>query len=138
MCSDATQESCVICSRQLKTHERNYPTHDMELVAVVFALKIWRNYFYACTFKVFSDHTSLEYLIDQKELNMRQQWWMEFLKGYDFSLQYHPRKANVVVYVLSRKSMLVSSLMIKELELLEGSRYLHLNVELSQGICILE
>ncbi|MCI51572.1 RNA-directed DNA polymerase (Reverse transcriptase), partial [Trifolium medium] len=59
-------------SRQLKIHEKNYPTHDLELAAVVFALKIWRHYLYGCTFVVFSDHKSLKYLFDQKELNMRQ------------------------------------------------------------------
>nr|KYP35245.1 Retrovirus-related Pol polyprotein from transposon 17.6 [Cajanus cajan] len=77
-------------SRQLKNHERNYPTHDLELAAVVFALKIWRHYLYGARFSVFSDHKSLKYLFDQKELNMRQRRWMEFLKDYDFQLMYHP------------------------------------------------
>lgn len=67
-------------SRQLKTHEKNYPTHDLELAAIVFALKIWRHYLYGCTFEVFSDHKSLKYLFDQKELNIRQRRWMEFVK----------------------------------------------------------
>nr|KYP54727.1 Transposon Ty3-G Gag-Pol polyprotein [Cajanus cajan] len=71
-------------SRQLKNHERTYPTHDLELAAVVFALKIWRHYLYGARFSVFSDHKSLKYLFDQKELNMRQRRWMEFLKDYDF------------------------------------------------------
>nr|KYP37879.1 Retrovirus-related Pol polyprotein from transposon 17.6 [Cajanus cajan] len=71
-------------SRQLKNHERNYPTHDLELATVVFALKIWRHYLYGARFSVFSDHKSLKYLFDQKELNMRQRRWMEFLKDYDF------------------------------------------------------
>nr|KYP32462.1 Retrovirus-related Pol polyprotein from transposon 17.6 [Cajanus cajan] len=82
-------------SRQLKDHERNYPTHDLELATVVFALKIWRHYLYGARFSVFSDHKSLKYLFDQKELNMRQRRWMEFLKDYDFQLMYHPGKANV-------------------------------------------
>nr|KYP76432.1 Retrovirus-related Pol polyprotein from transposon 17.6 [Cajanus cajan] len=73
-------------SRQLKNHERNYHTHDLELVAVVFALKSWRHYLYGARFSVFSDHKSLKYLFDQKELNMRQRRWMEFLKDFDFQL----------------------------------------------------
>jgi hypothetical protein len=73
-------------SRQLKVHERNYPTHDLELAAVVFALKVWRHYLYGSRFEVFSDHKSLKYLFDQKELNMRQRRWLEFLKDYDFGL----------------------------------------------------
>ncbi|XP_068483219.1 uncharacterized protein [Phaseolus vulgaris] len=88
-------------SRQLKVHERNYPTHDLELAALVFALKIWRHYLYGAQFQVFSDHKSLKYLFDQKELNMRQRRWMEFLKDYDFQLMYHPGKANVVADALN-------------------------------------
>ncbi|GAU50683.1 hypothetical protein TSUD_410390 [Trifolium subterraneum] len=87
-------------SRQLKVHERNYPTHDLELAAVVFALKVWRHYLYGSRFEVFSDHKSLKYLFDQKELNMRQRRWLEFLKDYDFELSYHPGKANVVADAL--------------------------------------
>ena len=100
---------------------------------MVFALKIWRHYLYGCTFTVFSDHKSLKYLFDQKELNMRQRRWMEFLKDYDFSLQYHPGKANVVADALSRKNISILSLMIKEWELLEKFCDLQLNVELSPG-----
>ena len=95
-------------SRQLKMHERNYPTHDLELAAVVFALKLWRNYLYGSKFEVFSDHKSLKYLFDQKELNMRQRRWLEFLKDYDFELNYHPGKANMVADALSRKSLSIS------------------------------
>ena len=73
-------------SRQIKTHERNYPIHDLELVAVVFALKMWRNYLFCSKFEVFSDHKCLKYLFSQKELNMRQRRWLEFLKDYDFEL----------------------------------------------------
>nr|KYP56341.1 Retrovirus-related Pol polyprotein from transposon 17.6 [Cajanus cajan] len=119
-------------SRQLKNHERNYPTHDLELAAVVFALKIWRHYLYGAQFSVFSDHKSLKYLFDQKELNMRQRRWMEFLKDYDFQLMYHPGKANVVANALSRKSIHMSSMMVKELELVEKFRDLNLCVELAQ------
>ncbi|XP_027351223.1 uncharacterized protein LOC113862333 [Abrus precatorius] len=87
-------------SRQLRTHERNYPIHDLELAAVVFALKVWRHYLYGAQFDVYSDHKSLKYLFDQRELNMRQRRWVEFLKDYDFQLQYHPGKANVVADAL--------------------------------------
>ncbi|GAU42813.1 hypothetical protein TSUD_288410 [Trifolium subterraneum] len=112
-------------SRKLKVHERNYPTHDLELAAVVFALKVWRHYLYGSRFEVFSDHKSLKYLFDQKELNMRQRRWLEFLKNYDFELSYHPGN-NVVVDALSRKSLHMSSLMAKELELIEEFRDLSL------------
>jgi hypothetical protein len=113
-------------SRQLKVHERNYPTHDLELAAVVFTLKIWRHYLYGAKFEVFSDHKSLKYLFSQKELNMRQRRWMEFLKDYDFELNYHPGKANVVADALSRKTLHMSSLMARELELIEEFRDLSL------------
>ncbi|GAU48377.1 hypothetical protein TSUD_405390 [Trifolium subterraneum] len=103
-------------SRQLKIHERNYPTHDLELAAVVFALKVWRHYLYGSIFEVFSDHKSLKYLFDQKELNMRQRRWLEFLKDYDFELSYHPGKANVVADALSRKSLHMITWTIQSLE----------------------
>ncbi|XP_050238193.1 uncharacterized protein LOC126687680 [Mercurialis annua] len=91
-------------SRQLKKHEVNYPTHDLELAAVVFALKIWRHYLYGATCEIFTDHKSLKYIFDQRELNLRQRRWLELLKDYDCSIQYHPGKANVVADALSRKS----------------------------------
>lgn len=90
-------------SRQLKGYEENYPTHDLELGAVVFALKIWRHYLYGISFKVFSDHKSLKYIFTQKELNMRQRRWMELIKDYDMEIVYHEGKANVVADALSRK-----------------------------------
>ena len=73
-------------SRQLKNHERNYPTHDMELVAIVFSLKIWRHYLFGDQFEVFSDHKSLKYIFTQRDLNMRRRRWMEYLEDYDFTL----------------------------------------------------
>ena len=91
-------------SRQLKNHEQNYPTHDLELAAIVFALKIWHYYLYGEKFEVFSDHKNLKYIFTQRDLNMRQRRWMEYLKDYDFTLYYHPGKANVVANALSRKS----------------------------------
>jgi len=122
-------------SRQLKVHEKNYPTHDLELAVVVFALKTWRHYLYGSQFQVFSDHKSLKYLFDQKELNMRQRRWMEYLKDYDFELLYHPGKANVVADALSRKQMHISAMMVKELELIEKLRDMNLGMQLSDD-CI--
>ncbi|GKE47588.1 putative reverse transcriptase domain-containing protein [Tanacetum coccineum] len=90
-------------SRQLKIHEKNYTTHDLELEAVVFALKMWRHYLYGTRCTVFTDHKSLQHILDQKELNMRQRRWLELLSDYDCGIRYHPGKANVVVDALSRK-----------------------------------
>ena len=91
-------------SRQLMNHEQNYPTYDMELAFVVFALKILRHYLYGEEFEVYSDHKSLKYIFTQRDLNIRKRRWMEFLEDYDFTLHYHPGKANVVADALSRKS----------------------------------
>ena len=91
-------------SRQLKEHEKNYPTHDLELAAVVFALKIWRHYLYGVKCQIFTDHKSLKYIFTQKELNMRQRRWLELVKDYDCEILYHPGKANKVADALSRKS----------------------------------
>ncbi|XP_052187694.1 uncharacterized protein LOC127798276 [Diospyros lotus] len=96
-------------SRQLKNHEQHYYTHDLELAAVVFSLKLWRHYFYGEKFEIFTDHKSLRYLFSQRDLNMRQRRWMEFLKDYDCTIQYHPEKANVVADALSRKKASTNS-----------------------------
>ncbi|GKA02263.1 putative reverse transcriptase domain-containing protein [Tanacetum coccineum] len=90
-------------SRQLKVHEKNYTTHDLELGSVIFALKIWRHYLYGTRCTVFTDHKSLQHILDQKELNMRQRRWLELLSDYDCDIRYHPGKANVVSDALSRK-----------------------------------
>ncbi|GJS36063.1 putative reverse transcriptase domain-containing protein [Tanacetum coccineum] len=90
-------------SRQLKIHEKNYTTHDLELGSVVFALKIWRHYLYGTKCTVFTDHKSLQHIIDQKELNMGQCHWLKLLSDYDCDIRYHPGKANVVADALSRK-----------------------------------
>ena len=90
-------------SRQLKIHEKNYTTHDLELGAVVFALKIWRHYLYGTKCVVFTDHKSLQHILNQMELNMRQRRWVELLSDYDCEIRYHPGKANVVADALSRK-----------------------------------
>ncbi|GJT27818.1 putative reverse transcriptase domain-containing protein [Tanacetum coccineum] len=84
-------------SRQLKVHEKNYTTHDLELGSVVFALKIWRHYLYGTRCTVFTDHKSLQHILDQKELNMRQRRWLELLSDYDCDIRYHPGKANQIV-----------------------------------------
>nr|GEX42646.1 putative reverse transcriptase domain-containing protein [Tanacetum cinerariifolium] len=90
-------------SRQLKIYEKNYTTHDLELGAVVFALKIWRHYLYGTKCTVFTDHKSLQHILNQKELNMRQCRWLKLLSDYDCEIRYHPGKANVVASALSRK-----------------------------------
>nr|GEV19066.1 putative reverse transcriptase domain-containing protein [Tanacetum cinerariifolium] len=90
-------------SRQLKIHEKNYTTHDLELGAVVFALKIWRHYLYGTNCMVFTDHKSLQHILNQKDLNMRQRRWLELLSDYDCEIRYHPGKANVDADALSMK-----------------------------------
>ncbi|GJV09856.1 putative reverse transcriptase domain-containing protein [Tanacetum coccineum] len=90
-------------SRQLKIQEKNYTTHDLELRVIVFALKMWRHYLYGTKCVVFTDHKSLQHILDQKELNMRQRRWLELLSDYDCEIRYHPGKVNVVADALSRK-----------------------------------
>ncbi|GJS88719.1 putative reverse transcriptase domain-containing protein [Tanacetum coccineum] len=90
-------------SENFVVHEKNYTTHDLELGAVVFALKMWRHYLYGTKCVVFTDHKSLQHILDQKELNMRQRRWLELLSDYDCEIRYHPGKANVVADALSRK-----------------------------------
>nr|GFA02021.1 putative reverse transcriptase domain-containing protein [Tanacetum cinerariifolium] len=90
-------------SCQLKIHEENYTTQDLELGAVVFTLKTWRHYLYRTKCTVFTDHKSLQHILVQKELKMRQRRWLELLSDYDFDIHYHLRKANVDVDALSRK-----------------------------------
>ncbi|KAG8472918.1 hypothetical protein CXB51_034806 [Gossypium anomalum] len=92
-------------SRQLKPHEKNYPTHDLKLVAIVFALKIWRHYLYGETCHIFKDHKSLKYLMTQKELNLKQWRSLELIKDYELIINYHPGKANMVANALSRKPL---------------------------------
>ncbi|KAA3487969.1 DNA/RNA polymerases superfamily protein [Gossypium australe] len=89
----------------LKSHEKNYPTHDLELAVIVFALQILRHYLYGDKCRIFIDHKSLKYLMDQKDLNLRQQLWLELLKDYELVIDYHPGKVNVVADALSRKSL---------------------------------
>ncbi|WVZ84695.1 LOW QUALITY PROTEIN: hypothetical protein U9M48_031691 [Paspalum notatum var. saurae] len=100
------QEGRVIAyaSRQLRKHEANYPTHDLELAAVVHALMIWRHYLLGNTCHIYTDHKSLKYILTQPELNMRQRRWLELINDYDLEIHYHPGKANVVADALSRKA----------------------------------
>nr|GFB79030.1 reverse transcriptase [Tanacetum cinerariifolium] len=115
-------------SRQLKPYEVNYPTHDLELAAVVFALKIWRHYLYGESCDIFTDHKSLKYIFTQRELNMRQRRWLELLKDYDTNIQYHPGKANVVADALSRKSGMIAEVeeeIIRDLERLDIKIFVH-------------
>ncbi|WVZ90569.1 hypothetical protein U9M48_036860 [Paspalum notatum var. saurae] len=91
-------------SRQLRAHEENYPTHDLELAAVVHALKIWRHYLVENKCDIYTDHKSLKYIFTQSELNMRQRRWLELIKDYELEIHYHLGKANVVADALSRKS----------------------------------
>jgi hypothetical protein len=93
-------------SRQLRKHEEKYPTHDLELVVVVHALKIWRHYIIDKRCEVYSDHKSLKYIFTHPDLNLRQRRWLELIKDYDLEINYHPGKANVVADALSRRSHL--------------------------------
>ncbi|KAA3470813.1 reverse transcriptase [Gossypium australe] len=101
------QEGKVVAyaSRQLRPHEMNYTTHDLELATVVFALKIWRHYLYGEKSVIYTDYKSLKYLLTEKELNLRQQRWIELLKDYDCSIEYHSGKANMVADALSLKQV---------------------------------
>ncbi|KAI3746339.1 hypothetical protein L6452_08768 [Arctium lappa] len=124
-------------------HEKNYPTHDLELAAVVLALKLWRHYLYGMKYTLFTDHKILKYIFDQKDLNMLQRRWLELLKDYDCELLYHPGKSNVVADALSRimgakssqveefrEENLNAKIMVNQQELLtEDSR----NLKLFQG-----
>ncbi|KAI3472595.1 hypothetical protein Pfo_030078, partial [Paulownia fortunei] len=122
-------------SRQLKEYEKNYPTHDLELAAVVFALKIWRHYLYGEKCEIYTDHKSLKYFFTQKELNMRQRRWLELVKDYDCVINYHPGKANVVADALSRKS--TSSLFVIQKSILLDLQRLELEIVPKGKKCLL-
>jgi hypothetical protein len=100
------QEGQVVCyaSRQLRKHEENYPTHDLELAAVVHALMIWRHFLIGYRCEIYSDHKSLKYIFTQSDLNLRQRRWLELIKDYDLGINYHPGKAKVVADALSCKN----------------------------------
>jgi hypothetical protein len=100
------QDNRVIAyaSRAHRPHEQNYPNHDLELAAVVHALKMWRHYLMGTHCNIYTDHKSLKYIFTQADLNMRQRRWLELIKDYDLEVHYHPGKANVVADALSQKS----------------------------------
>jgi ribonuclease HI len=125
------QEGHVIAyaSRQLRKHELNYPTHDLELAAVVHALKIWRHYIMGTKCQVYTDHKSLKNMFTQQVLNLRQRRWLELSKDYDLEIHYHPGKANLVADALSRKEH-VHSAVVAQLpdEIVEDFRRLNLGI----------
>jgi ribonuclease HI len=107
----------------------NYPTHDLELAAIVHALKIWRHCIKGTKCQVYTDHKSLKYIFTQKDLNLRQRRWLELIKDYDLEIHYHPGKANLVAYALSRKEH-VHSAVVAQLpdEIIEDFRRLNLGI----------
>jgi hypothetical protein len=123
------QEGRVVAyaSRQLRPHEQNYPTHDLELAAVVHALKIWRHYLIGNKCEIYTDHKSLKYIFTQPDLNPRQRRWLELIKDYDLEIRYHPGKANVVADALSRKAY-CHHLVTQEPRLCEEMQKLNLGV----------
>ncbi|WVZ63972.1 hypothetical protein U9M48_013560 [Paspalum notatum var. saurae] len=106
MYCDASGSGLVVAfaSSQLRKHEVNYPTHDLELRAVVYALKKWKHYLLGNTCHIYTDHKSLKYIFTQPILNMRQRRWLKLIKDYDLEVHYHPGKANVVADALSHKA----------------------------------
>jgi ribonuclease HI len=125
------QEGQVVyyASRQVRKHEENYPTHDLELAAVVHALKIWRHCLIGHHCEIYSDHKSLKYIFTQDDLNLRQRRWLELIKDYDIGINYHPRKANVVADALSRKKYCNTTFARKmQLELRREIEYLNLSM----------
>jgi hypothetical protein len=115
-------------SCQLRKHEENYPTHDLELAAVVHALKIWRHYLIGHRCEIYSDHKSLKYIFMQNDLNLRQHQWLELIKDYDLGINYHPGKANVVADALSRKYCNATFAKRIQPELRKESKYLNLAI----------
>ncbi|GJU63430.1 putative reverse transcriptase domain-containing protein [Tanacetum coccineum] len=102
---------CVVyASRQLKKHEENYTTHDLELGVVVFALRLWIHYLYRTKCVVYTDHKSLQYILDQKEVNMRQRQWIELLSNYDYEIRYHPGKANAQTEAMKKENVKTENL----------------------------
>ena len=119
-------------SMQLKKHEHNFPTHDLELAALVFALRIWS------TCRIFTDHKSLQYLFTQKELNVRKRRWIELVKDYECTIEYHSGKANVVADALSRRPMSsISHLRVVHLPRLIELRSLGVRLELTDSGALL-
>jgi hypothetical protein len=124
------QENRVIAyaSWALRPHEKNYPTHDLELAAVVHALKLWLHYLMGNHCNIYTDHKSLKYIFSQSDLNMRQRRWLELIKDYDLEVHYHPGKANVVADALSRKHCNYATLETNNETLCEEMRKLNLEL----------
>jgi hypothetical protein len=125
------QEGQVVCyaSRQLRKHEENYPTHDLDLAAVVHALKIWRHYLIGHHCEIYSDHKSLKYIFTQNDLNLRQNRWLELIKDYDVGINCHPGKANMVADALSHKKYCNATFTRRmQLELRREIKYLNLGM----------
>ncbi|KAG8497013.1 hypothetical protein CXB51_008233 [Gossypium anomalum] len=130
-------------SRQLKQHEKNYPAHNLELAAIVFALKILRHHLYGKKCPVFTDHKSLKYLMTQKDLNLRQRKWLKLIKYYELVIDYHRGMANVVADTLSRKSLFALRAMNTQLTVIDdGSILVELRArpmflqEICEAICV--
>jgi hypothetical protein len=124
------QENRVIAyaSRALQPHEKNYPTHDLELAVVVHALKLWWHYLMGNHCNIYTEHKSLKYIFTQSDLNMKQRRWLVLIKDYDLEVHYHPGKANVVADALSRKHCNYVALEPKNEALCEEMRRLILEV----------
>ena len=116
-------------SWQLRPHEENYPTHDLELAAIVHALKTWRHYLLGNHCEIYLDHQSLKYIFTQPELNLRQRRWVELIKDYDVGISYTPVKANVMADALSRKSY-YNNLMLLQYQPLLHEEFRKLNLEI--------
>lgn len=127
-----TQHGRVIAyaSRQLKPHEQNWPTHDLELESVLLTLKLWRHYLYENVFEVFTDHKSLKYIFDQKELNNRQRRWMETLDDFNLDIKYQPGKTNVIADALSKKTKTLAGLWATEWKLWSNLGEIALNIKI--------
>jgi hypothetical protein len=134
------QEGHVIAytSRQLRKHELYYPTHDLELAAVVHALMIWRHYIMGTKCQVYTDHKVLKFIFTQKDLNLRQCRWLELIKDYDLEIHYHPGKANLVSDALSQKDHVHSAVVAQLLdEIVEDFRRLNLGIVVhTKGVTI--
>ena len=121
-------------SWQFMPHELNYPTHDLQPVVVILALKIWGHYLYGAKCEIYADHKSLKHIFTQKALNLRQRWWLDLLKDYTLEIKCHPGKANVVADALIRKPRgVVASLLITNRNMLSGLDALRIEVILPAG-----